>query len=130
MALPDLSQDCIRDTLMYKRDRQQWNLPCGLSRSLYKLSIQRLRSGQLAPHAETKMRSDRYLDMLRLKRSAPEVVISIRDGHIQQVRSTNPYTRIHIADHDAALNDPKVFSETCGAEERGVESDMHTVYFH
>ena len=60
------------------------------------------------------------------KRSAPEIVIVVRGGLVQEVRSTNPHTTVHIADYD--LDDPDGIAVTEEAEERGTHSDMHVVY--
>lgn len=128
MSHPALSRQCIRDTYLYKRNREQW-LRCGsLTHLLYNENIRRLRSGQLAPYIEPHMRSNRFLDMQSTKRSAPEIVIIMRYGRIEQVRSTNPYTTIHIANYDAALN--TTYDCLClnDIEERANDPDMHIVF--
>lgn len=119
-----LSRACIRDTLMMKRECPE--RMTGLALGLYNLNVQMLRHGQLAPHMETRMIPNRYLDMQTSKRSAPEIVIVVRGGLVQEVRSTNPYTTVHIADYD--LDDPDGIAVTEDAEERGTRSDMHIVY--
>lgn len=53
---------------------------------------------------------------------------SIRGGLIQEVRSTNPYTTVYIADYDAGHEDPDEEARLCDAEERGNQPDMHVVY--
>lgn len=123
--MSEVSRECIRDTLLAKRQcREQLT---GFVRQVYNLSVRNLRSGQLAPHVETRMRSDRYLDMQTVKRAAPEIVITLRGGLIQEVRSTNPYTTVYIADYDAGHEDPDEEARLCDAEERGNQPDMHVV---
>ena len=118
------SRECIRDTLLMKRLCPE--KMTGMALSLYNLNVQILRREQLAPYVETKMLPNRYLDMQMQKRSAPEIVIVVRGGLVQEVRSTNPYTTIYIADYD--LNEPDETAATEDAEERGMWSDMHVVY--
>ena len=119
-----LSRECIRDTMLLKRQCPEKME--GLALSLYNLNIQELRRGQLAPHVETKMLSNRFLDMQAQKRAAPDLVITVRGGLVQEVRSTNPYTTVYIADYD--LDSPEENAATEDAEERGNWSDMHIVY--
>ena len=106
-----LSRACIQDTLLMKRLCPE---------------KQTLRRGQLAPHVEKKMLPNRYLEKQRLKRVAPDIVITVRGGLVQEVRSTNPFTTVYIADYD--LDSPDENAATEDAEERGNWSDMHTVY--
>ncbi len=122
MPLPDLSRECIRDTLMYKRDPAQWK--DHRFRALYKASIQRLRSGQLAPHNEKMMLPGRFLKMQTEKRAAAEVIIVVRCGHVHEVLSTNPYTNVLIADY----SDDDMERELDEAEERAAQPDMQNVY--
>ena len=119
-----LSRACIRDTLLLKRLCPE--KMTGLALSLYNLNIQTLRRHQLAPYVETKMRPHRYLDLQAQKRNAPDIVITVRGGLVQEVRSTNPYTTVYIADYD--LDSPEEIAATEDAEERGMWSDMHIVY--
>ena len=72
------------------------------------------------------MLPNRYLEKQRLKRVAPDIVITVRGGLVQEVRSTNPFTTVYIADYD--LDSPDENAATEDAEERGNWSDMHTVY--
>lgn len=119
-----LSRACIQDTLLMKRlcpEKME-----GLALALYKLNVQTLRRGQLAPHVETKMLPNRYLDKQKLKRAAPDIVITVSGGMVQEVRSTNPYTTVYIADYD--VDSPEENAATEDAEERGNWSDMHIVY--
>ena len=92
-----LSRECIRDTLMLKRLCPERMTELALS--LYNLNIQTLRRGQFAPHMEMKMIPRRYLDMQTQKRSASDIVIVVRGGLVQEVRSTNPFTTVYIADY-------------------------------
>lgn len=119
-----LSRACIRDTLLLKRLCPE--KMTGLALSLYNLNIQTLRRHQLAPYVETKMRPHRYLDLQAQKRNAPDIVITVRGGLVQEVRSTNPYTTVYIADYD--MDSPDEIAATEDAEERGMWSDMHIVY--
>ena len=119
-----LSRNCIWDTLLMKRLCPEKMV--GLALSLYNLNVQTLRRGQLAPHVETKMLSGRYLEKQRLKRAAPDIVITVRGGLVQEVRSSNPYTTVYIADYD--LDSPEENAATEDAEERGNWPDMHIVY--
>ena len=122
MPLQDLSRECIRDTLMYKRDRSQWN--DSRFRTLYRATIQRLRTGQLAPYIEQKMLSRRYLKMQLDKRAASEIIVVTRDGHVDAVLSTNPYTKVIIADY----SDRDTECEVDIAEDRATQPDMKYVY--
>ena len=119
-----LSRNCIRDTLLMKRLCPEKMV--GLALSLYNLNVQTLRRGQLAPHVETKMLPGRYLEKQRLKRVVPDIVITVRGGLVQEVRSSNPYTTVYIADYD--LDSPEENAATEDAEERGNWPDMHVVY--
>ena len=119
-----LSRNCIRDTLLMKRLCPEKMV--GLALSLYNLNVQTLRRGQLAPHVETKMLPGRYLEKQRLKHVAPDIVITVRGGLVQEVRSSNPYTTVYIADYD--LDSPEENAATEDAEERGNWPDMHVVY--
>ena len=119
-----LSRECIRDTLLLKRlcpEKME-----GLALSLYNLNVQELRRGQLAPHVETKMLPNRFLDMQAQKRAAPDIVITVRGGLVQEVRSSNRFTTVYIADYD--LDSPDENAATEDAEERGNWPDMHIVY--
>lgn len=124
--MPAVSRECIRDTLLIKR-RFGKAIPRSI-RALYNLGVRNLRSSQLAPHVETKMRPGRYLEQYSLKRTAPEIVIAVRGGLVQEVRSTNPYTQVWIADHDIDHEDEAEEQCLSDAEERGQEPDMHVVY--
>ena len=119
-----LSRACIQDTLLMKRLCPKKMV--GLALSLYNLNVQTLRRGQLAPHVEKKMLPNRYLEKQRLKRVAPDIVITVRGGMVQEVRSTNPFTTVYIADYD--LDSPEENAATEDAEERGMWPDMSVVY--
>ena len=119
-----MSRACIRDTMLMKRlCRDQMN---GIALELYIFNMQELRRGQLAPHVETKMLPNRFLNMQSQKRTAPDIVITVRGGLVQEVRSTNPYTTVYIADYD--LDSPDENAATEDADERGNWPDMHIVY--
>ena len=120
-----LSRDCIRDTLLAKREGTYGNN--GLIRSLYRLNIRTLRETQLAPYTEP-LREGRILAMHMTKRAAPEIVIAVRRGVVVEVRSTNPYTKIYLADYDTDACEGDNFDELETAEERGNASDMHIVF--
>ena len=119
-----MSRACIRDTMLMKRlCRDQMK---GIALELYIFNMQELRHGQLAPHVETKMLPNRFLEMQKLKRAAPEIVVVLRDGLIQQVLSTNRFAKVYIADYDVSSDEE--YERTEEAEERGSMSDMHMVY--
>ena len=122
--MPDVSRECIRDTLLLKRNLGK-HIPASF-RSIYNLGVQNLRRGQLAPHVEQKMLASRFLDRQNLMRAAPEIVIVVRGGHVEEVRSTNPYTRVYIADYDDGREDQ--LEKLYDAEECGSASDMHVIY--
>ena len=121
--MPDALRKYIRDTLLLKRHFGK-HIP-GFCRAIYNLGIQNLRRGQLAPHIERKMLVGRFLDRQNLMRAAPEIVIVVRDRHVEEVRSTNPYTYVYIADYDNDREDH--LDKLYNAEERGSASDMHVV---
>ena len=121
-----LSRECVRDTLLAKR--QGIATQTGLARSLYNLNVSILRHGQLAPHVETAMRANRFLEKQSFKRVAPVIVVVVRGGLIQEVRSTNPYTQLLIADYDSDGCDVFQLQQLNDAEERGNQPDMHVVY--
>ena len=122
--MSDVSRECIRDTLLLKRLFGK-HIPT-LYRPIYNLGAQNLRRGQLAPHIEKKMLAGRFLDRQNLMRAAPEIVIVVRGGHVEEVRSTNPYTRVYIADYDDDREDQ--LEKLYDAEERGSAPDMHVIY--
>lgn len=121
-----VSRECICNTLQAKRKCRKHLI--GFIRQVYSLSVRNLRSDQLTPHVEMKMRAGRYLDMQALKRAAPEIIVIIRDGLVQKVRSTNPYTQVWIADYDIDHEDEAEEQRLNDAEERGNEPDIHVVY--
>ena len=124
--MPEVSRECIRDTLLAKR--QLGKHMTGIIRKVYNAGVQNLRAGQLSPHVEEKMRANRYLDMQKLKRAAPEIVITVRGGLVQEVRATNPHTRVWIADYDTDHDDADEEQRLSDAKERADEPDMHIVY--
>jgi len=114
----------IRDTLLLKRLCPE--KMTGLALSLYNLNVQTLRRHQLAPYVETKMRPHRYLDLQAQKRNAPDIVITVRGGLVQEVRSTNPYATVYVADYD--MDSPDEIAAAAEARERAMLPDMHIVY--
>lgn len=121
----ELSLDCICDTLLTKRSGALKEA-VGLTKLLYDLNIRALRETQLSPHCEDK-RAGRYLAMLKQKRAAPDIVIIVRGGMIDEIRSTNPFTQMWIADYDRNCSGDGT-DELEVAEERGNSSDMHILY--
>lgn len=121
-----LSRACIQDTLLAKR--QGIAAQKGLVRILYDFNISTLRRGQLAPHVETAMRANRFLEKQAIKNAAPTIVVVIRGGLVQEVRSTNPYTQLFIADYDTDGCDASQLQQLKDAAERGNQPDMHVVY--
>ena len=119
-----LSRACIRDTLMMKRDHLLKT--AGLGRELYAANIMALRETQLAPYEET-MTAGRYLARQTLKRMPHDVVIVVRGGLVEEVRSNNPFLSVFIADYDS--DDPsRDTTDLEEAEERGSMPDMSVVY--
>lgn len=61
---------------------------------------------------------------------APEIVVVLDGGVIQSVRSTNPYAKVFIADHDILENGPDEDEVRAldYAVDRGGMDDMHDVY--
>ena len=57
---------------------------------------------------------------------ASDIVIIVRGGMVQEVRSNNPLTTVYIADYDLDSVDENAITEE--AERRGMLSDMHIVY--
>ena len=119
-----LSRACIRDTLMMKREHLLTR--SGLGRALYSSNIRALRETQLAPYEET-MTAGRYLAKQTLKRMPHDVVIVVRRGFVEEVRSNNPFLSVYIADYDS--DDPdRDTTDLEEAEERGTMPDMHIIY--
>ena len=119
--MPDVSRECICDTLLAKR--QCPARLTGFIRQVYNLGILNLRAGQLAPYVEKKMIANRYLDLQTRKHAAPEIIIVVRGGSVQEVRSSNQFTRVYIADYD--IGEETLLNE---AEEHGNAANMHVVY--
>lgn len=119
----NLSRECIRDTQQSKRDGSYKQ--SGLALALYNANIRALRATQLAPYSEV-MRAGRYMQTLLMKRTAPDIVVVIRGGLVQEVRSTNPFTSVMIANYDR--NDSDYQDTLEEAEERAAQHDMHIVY--
>lgn len=123
--MAELSRACIRDTLMLKRDHLLQQSQLGYA--LYTANIRTLRSSQLAPY-RSPWNTNRIGNMQKIKRAAPDIVIILRGGLVQEVRASNPYTRVYLADYDIDHDDPTEEAALCEAEERGCEADMHVVY--
>lgn len=62
------------------------------------------------------------------KSVAPVIVVVVRGGLVQEVRSTNPYTQLFIADYDTDGCDASQLQQLKDAAERGNQPDMHVVY--
>ena len=124
--MSEVSRECVRDTLLAKR--QLGKHMTGIIRQVYNAGVQNLRAGQLSPHVEEKMRANRYLDMQALKHAAPEIVITVRGGMVREVRSTNPFTQVWVADYDTDHDDEEEERFLSDAEERANEPDMHVIY--
>ena len=120
-----LSRDCIRDTMLAKRSGAL-NDTTALINSLYAINIRALRDTQLAPYQEV-MREGRYLEECLMRKAPSDVVIVIRGGMVEEVRSNNPYTSVWIADYDDNGSGSHT-DELEDAEERGNAPDMHVVY--
>lgn len=125
--MSEVSRECVRDTLLAKR--QLGKHMTGIIRQVYNAGVQNLRAGQLSPHVEEKMRANRYLDMQALqarrcqKSSSPSAA-----GWCREVRSTNPFTQVWVADYDTDHDDEEEERFLSDAEERANEPDMHVIY--
>ena len=120
-----LSRECIRDTLMAKRTgifSFGGPLPAICAHTL-----RMLRETQLAPHKEQKMTTGRYLKQQQEKQAAPEIVIVIRGGMVEDVFSTNPNTLVYIADYDLLSCDEEDYAYREKIEERVAKGDMRSV---
>lgn len=120
--MPDrkvLSRSCIRDTFLAKKNGAYRS--SGLALSLYVANIRRLRSTQLSPCKES-AQPLRYLRLAEQKKAAPELIIVLRGGRIDEVQSTNPYVKAYVADYDHpsdSLNE---------IEEIAAHLHMHMIY--
>lgn len=121
-----LSRDCIQDAFIAKQTGV-FN-EGGLAAKLCALILHQLRETQLAPHRESRMVPERYLQKQREKRQAPDIVVVLRGGMVQAVHSTNPYTQIYIADYDIHEDDTAGYELCEVAEDRVAKGDMHEVY--
>lgn len=114
-----LSRSCIQDTLQAKRSGAY--LSSGLAASLYGTTIRMLRGSQLAPYRDS-LKPLRYLHLAQLKNAAPEIIVVLRNGQVESVLSSNPYTKVWLADYghpDDMLDE---------AEERAAGQHMHKIY--
>lgn len=114
-----LSRSCIHDTLHSKRNGSYTS--SGLAHSLYAVTIKSLRATQLAPCTET-LQPLRYLHMYQQKKAAPQIAVVVRGGRVVEVRSSNPYTTVWVADYDRASD---VMDE---ADAHIAQVHMHTIY--
>lgn len=126
MYEPNLSRECIRDTLLCKRNGSYQTTT--LAYALYNRNVAILRKGQLAPHKEHKMTPGRILAMQQRKR-CPHVIIFVRDGRVEEVYSNNPDICVDIADYDCDYDDPDRDEELRELEECARQPDMHLIYF-
>ena len=120
--MPDqhvLSRSCIRDTLLAKKNGAYRT--SGLALSLYVVNIRLLCRTQLAPCKEA-AQPLRYLRLADQKKAAPELIVVLRGGRIDKVQSTNPYTKVFIADYDH----PSILLDE--AEEHALHLHLHTIY--
>ena len=119
-----LSRDCIRDTYLAKR-RAKGKLD-GLILSVYNENMRILRSGQLRPYTERKMLANRFLAKQFRKKYPADVVIYVRGGLVQEVRSNDPYLDVTVVDYDERDEDRlDDIEEAEVAEER---DNMRVVY--
>ena len=124
MYNPNLSRECIRDTLLSKRNGAYQTTT--LAYALYNRNVEILRKGQLAPHREKKM-PGRILAMQQRKRF-PQVIIFVRDGRVEEVFSSNPNICVDVADYDFDYDDPDRDAGLRELEERAQQPDMHLIY--
>lgn len=125
MPSANLSRECIRDTLLLKRNGMLKSQ--NSFRALYNCGIQRLRTGQLAPYCEP-WHKNRILNMQTVKSHPPEIMIFVRCGRVEEVFSTHPNTLVEIADYDFDCDDEERLEQLHEAEERVKQPDMHSVY--
>ena len=125
MCNPCLSRECIRDTLLCKRNGAYQTTT--LAYALYNRNVSILRKGQLAPYRERKMAAGRILAMQQRKRSL-EIIIFVRDGRVDGVYSSNPNVCISVADYDSDYEDPDHDAGLREMEERAQQPDMHRIY--
>lgn len=125
MYNPNLSRECIRDTLLCKRNGAYQTTT--LAYALYNRNITVLRKGQLAPHKERKMIPGRILAMQQRKR-CPQVIIFVRDGRVDEVYSSAPNICVDVADYDFDCDDPDRDEGLRELEERAHQPDMSLIY--
>ena len=125
MYNPNLSRECIRDTLLCKRNGAYQTTT--LAYALYNRNVEILCKGQLAPHREKKMTPGRILAMQQRKRF-PQVIIFVRGGRVEEVYSSNPDICVDVADYDFDYDDPDRDAGLRKLEERAQQPDMHLIY--
>ena len=128
MQAEDIPRSLILEALTAKKTgacQTQW-----LQGENLRALLMQLRSTILSPHVETKMESGRYFELYKQRKSAPEIVVTLYGGLIQAVHSTNPYTKVYIADSDILENGPgdDEVAALDYAQDRRKMDDMHDVY--
>jgi len=121
-----LPREYIEDTLVAKRAgifKEK-----GLIPDICAYNLRILRKSALAPHTESKMLAGRYAAMYEQKKTASEMIVVLRGGVIEEILSTNPFTKIHIADYDLNAPSDEELEARESAEERANNTDMHIVY--
>lgn len=125
MYNPNLFRECIRDTLLCKRNGAYQATT--LAYALYNRNVAVLRKGQLAPHKERKMVPGRILVMQQRKR-CPHVIIFVRDGRVDEVYSSDSNIFVDVADYDFDCDDPDRDAALHELEERAHQPDMSLIY--
>ena len=120
-----LSRECIRDTLLCKRNGAYQTTT--LAYALYNRNVSILRKGQLAPYRERKMAAGRILAMQQRKRS-PKIIIFVRGGRVDKVYCSHPDAYVDVADYDFDYDDPDHDARLREMEERAQQPDMHLIY--
>ena len=93
-----LSRECILDTYLAKR--QAHGKLDGLILGVYNQNMRILREYQLRHYTERKMLPNRFLARQFRKRYPADVVIYVRGGLVQEVRSNDPYLDVTVVDYD------------------------------
>lgn len=119
-----LSRECIRDTYLAKR--QTHGKLDGLILGVYNQNMRILREGQLRPYTERKMLPNRFLARQFRKRYPADVVIYVRGGLVQEVRSNDPYLDVTVVDYDET--DADRLEDLGEAEKVGEQDGMRVVY--
>ena len=120
-----LSRECIRDTLLCKRNGAYQTTT--LAYALYNRNVSILRKGQLAPYRERKMAAGRILAMQQRKRS-PKIIIFVRGGRVDEVYCSHPDAYVDVADYDFDYDDPDRDEELHELEESVRQPGMYLVH--